>query len=116
TLPIKEEALESFNRLIATSALEEWNQWIDTSNPKQNELYEEMLKLQTLIERNGLKDSVAYDLSFISHMTYYTGLVFEFYGAGSGFPLGNGGRYDVLMKQFSLEVGATGFGLRVDRL
>nr|WP_316046169.1 ATP phosphoribosyltransferase regulatory subunit [Planococcus glaciei] len=49
-------------------------------------------------------------------MTYYTGLVFEFYGAGSGFPLGNGGRYDGLMKQFGLHVGATGFGLRVDRL
>jgi ATP phosphoribosyltransferase regulatory subunit len=75
-----------------------------------------MQKLEKIIDRNGLSESVTYDLSFVSHMTYYTGLVFEFYGAGSGFPLGNGGRYDGLMKQFGLHVGATGFGLRVDRL
>ena len=75
-----------------------------------------MKKLKTILERCGLADAVTYDLSFNSHMTYYTGLVFEVYGAGSGFPLGNGGRYDGLMKQFGLQVGATGFGLRVDRL
>lgn len=116
SLPIKEEALESFKRLITTSTLAEWKQWIDPSNTEQNELYEEMLKLHKIMDRNGLVDSVTFDLTFISHMTYYTGLVFEFYGAGSGFPLGNGGRYDGLMKQFNLQVGATGFGLRVDRL
>lgn len=115
-LPLKEESLESFNRLITTSSLEEWKQWINPANLEQTALYEEMLKLDAIINRNGLTESVTYDLSFTSHMTYYTGLVFEFYGAGSGFPLGNGGRYDGLMKQFGLQVGATGFGLRIDRL
>jgi ATP phosphoribosyltransferase regulatory subunit len=96
--------------------LEEWRQWIDRDNQKQVELFEEMLKFESILKRNNLSDSVSYDLSFISHMTYYTGLVFEIYGSGSGFALGNGGRYDGLMKQFGLHVGATGFGLRVDRL
>lgn len=115
-LPVESSRLESFIGLISTTTIEEWQQWIDPHNSKQTALYEEMKKLNNILDRSGLSDTVTYDLSFNSHMTYYTGLVFEVYAAGSGFPLGNGGRYDGLMKQFGLEVGATGFGLRVDRL
>ncbi|WP_142828830.1 ATP phosphoribosyltransferase regulatory subunit [Planococcus soli] len=115
-LPIEPSRWESFIGLMATSTVEEWQQWIDPHNAKQNSLFEDVKKLKKILDRSGLSDAVTYDLSFNSHMTYYTGLVFEVYGAGSGFPLGNGGRYDGLMKQFGLQVGATGFGLRVDRL
>lgn len=115
-LPIEPARLESFIGLMSTSTVEEWQQWIDPHNAKQNSLFEDMKKLKNILDRSGLSNAVTYDLSFNSHMTYYTGLVFEVYGAGSGFPLGNGGRYDGLMKQFGLQVGATGFGLRVDRL
>ena len=115
-LPVESSRLESFIGLISTTTIEEWQQWIDPNNAEQTALYEEMRKLNNILDRSGLSDTVTYDLSFNSHMTYYTGLVFEVYAAGSGFPLGNGGRYDGLMKQFGLEVGATGFGLRVDRL
>ncbi|MDN3451478.1 ATP phosphoribosyltransferase regulatory subunit [Planococcus sp. APC 3906] len=106
----------AFKKLMATSSLEDWKPYIDSANAQQTALYEDMLKLEQIIARNGLSEAITYDLSFISHMTYYTGLVFEFYGAGSGFPLGNGGRYDGLMQQFGMQVGATGFGLRIDRL
>lgn len=106
----------AFKGLASTSSLAEWKSYIDFNDEQQAALYEEMQKLEQIIERNGLTQAVTYDLSFISHMTYYTGLVFEFYGAGSGFPLGNGGRYDGLMQQFGMQVGATGFGLRVDQL
>ncbi|AQU78765.1 MULTISPECIES: ATP phosphoribosyltransferase regulatory subunit [Planococcus] len=115
-LPIEASSRESFIGLMSTSTVEEWQQWIDPHNAKQSSLFEGMKKLKTILDRSGLADAVTYDLSFNSHMTYYTGLVFEVYATGSGFPLGNGGRYDGLMKQFGLEVGATGFGLRVDRL
>lgn len=115
-LPIEPSRRESFIGLMSTSTVEEWQQWIDPHNAKQNSLFEDVKKLKKILDRSGLSDAVTYDLSFNSHMTYYTGLVFEVYGAGSGFPLGNGGRYDGLMKQFGLQVGATGFGLRVDRL
>ena len=116
TLPIEKSDLESFKALITASALKDWERWINAENEEQITLYNEMKKLEKIISRSGLGESVIFDLSFSSHMTYYTGLVFEVYGAGSGFPLGNGGRYDGLMKQFGLQVGATGFGLRVDRL
>ncbi len=107
---------EAFKKIMSTSSLEDWKSYVDFSNSQQASLFEDMQKLHQIIARNGLSEAVTYDLSFISHMTYYTGLVFEFYGAGSGFPLGNGGRYDGLMQQFGLQVGATGFGLRIDRL
>jgi ATP phosphoribosyltransferase regulatory subunit len=106
----------SLKKIMNTTRLEDWEQWIDPSDSVQQSLFEEISKLKTILDRNGLAEFVTYDLSFTSHMTYYTGMVFEVYGEGSGFPLGNGGRYDGLMKQFGLNVGATGFGLRVDRL
>lgn len=106
----------SLKMIMNTTRLEDWEQLVDQTDPFQRSLYEDICKLKTLLDRNGLEEFVTYDLSFTSHMTYYTGMVFEIYGEGSGFPLGNGGRYDGLMKQFGLHVGATGFGLRVDRL
>ncbi|AIY04856.1 ATP phosphoribosyltransferase regulatory subunit [Planococcus sp. PAMC 21323] len=115
-LPIESSRMESFIGLISTTTVEEWQQWVDPHNAKQTALYAEMKKLKKILADSGLSEAITYDLSFSSHMTYYTGVVFEVYAAGSGFPLGNGGRYDGLMKQFGLEVGATGFGLRVDRL
>ncbi|WP_211653709.1 ATP phosphoribosyltransferase regulatory subunit [Planococcus alpniumensis] len=115
-LPIAEDKLASFLKLMQATTVADWKRWINEENEEQRELYRDMERLEQLLERNGLGDAITFDISFSSHMTYYTGLVFEFYGAGSGFPLGSGGRYDGLMEQFGLQVGATGFGLRVDRL
>lgn len=115
-LPIAEGKLASFLKLMQATTVADWKRWINEENEEQRELYRDMEHLEGLLGRNGLGDAITFDISFSSHMTYYTGLVFEFYGAGSGFPLGSGGRYDGLMEQFGLQVGATGFGLRVDRL
>lgn len=110
------DAISSLKTIMNATSLEEWKPWINPKDPIQLSLYEDMHKLQAILDRNGLHDFVTYDLAFTSHMTYYTGMVFEVYGEGSGFPLGNGGRYDGLMERFGLNVGATGFSLRVDRL
>jgi ATP phosphoribosyltransferase regulatory subunit len=74
-------------------------------------------QLQRLLEIQ-LSDSsiVSFDFTLASHMSYYTGMLFEIHAEGSGFPIGNGGRYDELFKQFNEKVGAIGFGIRVDRL
>lgn len=115
-LPVPEAKLASFLKLMQATTVADWKLWINEENEEQCELYRDMERLEQLLGRNDLGDAITFDISFSSHMTYYTGLVFEFYGAGSGFPLGSGGRYDGLMEQFGLQVGATGFGLRVDRL
>lgn len=64
----------------------------------------------------GLQDHVSLDLTLVRDLDYYTGVVFEIYAPGLGFPLGGGGRYDRLLEQFGLDALATGFALGVERL
>ncbi|RKJ62640.1 ATP phosphoribosyltransferase regulatory subunit, partial [Butyricicoccus sp. 1XD8-22] len=75
-----------------------------------------MRQLAQIMEAADLSEYVSFDFTLSSHMNYYTGMLFEVFAEGSGFPLGNGGRYDGLLQRFGNDVGATGFGLRVDRL
>jgi ATP phosphoribosyltransferase regulatory subunit len=63
-------------------------------------------------ELNWLK----FDLTLVSHMSYYTGILFEVYTDSVGYPIGNGGRYNGLLQKFGRDKGATGFALRLDRL
>ncbi|HWL26275.1 MAG TPA: ATP phosphoribosyltransferase regulatory subunit [Ureibacillus sp.] len=75
-----------------------------------------MRQLAEIIHQADLSKYVSFDFTLSSHMNYYTGMLFELFAEGSGFPLGNGGRYDGLLHHFGSDVGATGFGIRVDRL
>ncbi|MED5053572.1 ATP phosphoribosyltransferase regulatory subunit [Anoxybacillus rupiensis] len=73
------------------------------------QLYEH-LKLYQVTEH------IKFDFNLVSHMSYYTGILFEVYAEKVGFPLGNGGRYDELLEKFERKAPATGFGIRIDRL
>ncbi|MFJ8263422.1 ATP phosphoribosyltransferase regulatory subunit [Rummeliibacillus sp. NPDC094406] len=75
-----------------------------------------MEQLASILEIADATSYIAFDFTLASHMNYYTGMLFEVFATGSGFPLGNGGRYDGLLQEFGTEVGAIGFGLRVDHL
>lgn len=83
---------------------------------RKNDALDYMQQLAKLLEVANLADYVAFDFTLSSHMSYYTGMLFEVFASGSGFPLGNGGRYDGLLEVFGSKVGATGFSIRVDRL
>nr|WP_210365425.1 ATP phosphoribosyltransferase regulatory subunit [Bacillus sp. REN3] len=76
----------------------------------------ELELLWQIIEDFGEHERIRLDLTIISHMTYYTGILFEVYAGSVGFPIGNGGRYDRLLEKFGKSTGATGFALRLDRL
>jgi ATP phosphoribosyltransferase regulatory subunit len=80
------------------------------------EAIEELEQLWTMLKAYGVTDFVKLDLNIVSHMSYYTGIVFEAYGGNIGFPIGNGGRYDQLFEKFSRQKSATGFGIHLDRL
>uniref|UniRef100_UPI000594D8E3 ATP phosphoribosyltransferase regulatory subunit n=1 Tax=Gorillibacterium massiliense TaxID=1280390 RepID=UPI000594D8E3 len=56
------------------------------------------------------------DLTMIGDFTYYTGMTFEGYANGLGFPVVSGGRYDNLLKQFGRPAPATGFALKTNRI
>ena len=76
----------------------------------------ELDQLSVNLQAYGVEDSVKIDFNLLSHMSYYTGILFEVYAENVGFLLGNGGRYDKLLEKFNLPAQATGFGLRIDRL
>ncbi|HET7615776.1 MAG TPA: ATP phosphoribosyltransferase regulatory subunit, partial [Bacillales bacterium] len=71
------------------------------------EAIEELKSLRSLLQSYGVNDAVSLDLTLVSHMTYYTGIVFEGYTEKLGFPICNGGRYDSLLSQFEMDTQAT---------
>lgn len=110
----KETLTKWIDSTVESKSLEEYRTFL---TDEQAYLIDQVKQLQRLLDLQ-LSDSsiVSFDFTLASHMSYYTGMLFEIHAAGSGFPIGNGGRYDELFKQFNEKVGATGFGIRVDRL
>lgn len=64
----------------------------------------------------GVEDYVALDLGVLRGFDYYTGVVFEGYTVGLGFPICGGGRYDGLLGQMGHDCPATGFAIGLDRV
>ncbi|OEH92301.1 ATP phosphoribosyltransferase regulatory subunit [Bacillus solimangrovi] len=87
-----------------------------TKNTKALEALAELEELWETLEAYGVTEFVKIDLNLVSHMSYYTGILFEGYAQKLGFLLCNGGRYDQLLNKFDCPAPATGFGIRLDRL
>ena len=85
-------------------------------NEKGRAALDELKLLWDVIKDFGDDDMIKFDLTIVSHMSYYTGILFEVYAGLVGFPIGNGGRYDRLLEKFGKSTGATGFAIRLDRL
>ncbi|MEW9052429.1 MAG: ATP phosphoribosyltransferase regulatory subunit [Neobacillus sp.] len=75
----------------------------------------QLKELSEVIDDYGVKDFVKFDFTIVSHMSYYSGILFEVYAGNVGFPIGNGGRYGLLEK-FGKQASATGFAVRLDKL
>jgi len=87
-----------------------------TGNSGARKAIEELDLLWSQLECYGVTDFLKIDLNIVSHMSYYTGMLFEGYAENLGFLLCNGGRYDQLLEKFNRSTAATGFGIRLDRL
>lgn len=87
-----------------------------TENNEARKAIEELDLLWSQLECYGVTDHIKIDLNIVSHMSYYTGILFEGYAQNLGFLLCNGGRYDQLLEKFNRPAPATGFGIRLDRL
>jgi ATP phosphoribosyltransferase regulatory subunit len=59
---------------------------------------------------------IIFDLGLVRSLGYYTGAVFQVYDPAYGVPIGSGGRYDELLKDFGRPLPAVGFALNVERL
>ncbi|MFT8321563.1 MAG: ATP phosphoribosyltransferase regulatory subunit [Bacillus sp. (in: firmicutes)] len=81
-----------------------------------NKAIEELKQLWSILSDYKETGRVKLDLTLVSHMSYYTGILYEVYAEGVGFPIGSGGRYDLLLGKFGKATGATGFAIRIDHL
>lgn len=77
---------------------------------------DDLRKLYEILNDYGCAEYIKLDLSMVSHMSYYTGILFEIYAENVGYLIGNGGRYDQLLNHFQASAPATGFAIRTDRL
>lgn len=68
------------------------------------------------LEYYGMDGYVTFDLGIIRDFEYYTGMVFETYTTGMGYPICGGGRYDKMAGAFGREQPATGFALGMERV
>lgn len=59
----------------------------------------------------GLGDKLMIDLGLVQRNDYYTGMVFTGYISGIGDAVLSGGRYDELLSEFELPMGAAGFAV-----
>ena len=75
----------------------------------------QLKELWEVVSDYGVEDRVRFDFTLVSHMSYYSGILFEVFAGNVGFPIGNGGRYS-LIEEFGKKASATGFALRMDRL
>lgn len=68
------------------------------------------------LELVHVTDAITLDLGMVRGMAYYTGIVFEGFARGIGFPILSGGRYDKLLAHFGNPLPACGFAMGVERV
>jgi len=86
------------------------------NNQISRQALDNVAHIYRLLDNYGVAEYVNFDLGLIRDFDYYTGMVFEGYTPGLGFPLCGGGRYDGMLKSFGMDCPATGFALGIERL
>jgi len=61
-------------------------------------------------------DKITYDLSMVSELSYYDGIIFRGYIYGSNKEIIKGGRYDSFTEQYGFKTPAIGFTVELDEL
>lgn len=85
-------------------------------NEQSRRALDNLGEIYRLLKAHGVAQHVRFDLGIIRDFRYYTGMVFEIYAPGLGFPLAGGGRYDHLLSDFGSACPATGFALGIERI
>ena len=79
-----------------------------TSYPKIYNALERLEQLNCILELYGVSQYVSYELTMLSNLEYYTGMIFAGYTFGTGEAIVKGGRYDQLLHYFGKDAPATG--------
>ena len=86
------------------------------TNEQSRRALDNLRAIYRLLDVYGVAEYVRFDLGVIRDFGYYTGMVFEAYTPGLGFPICGGGRYDRLLSDFGSACPATGFALGIERV
>ena len=86
------------------------------TNRAMEEALEELVILSNFIEEEGYSQYVHFDLSMVTELDYYDGIIFKGYYPNSFKDIISGGRYDSFTKDFGRLVSAIGFSLDLDEL
>jgi len=86
------------------------------ANDVSHQALDNLAEIYRLLESYGVSQYVNFDLGIMRDLDYYTGMVFEGYTPGLGFPICGGGRYDTMLSSFGMKCGATGFALGIERM
>ncbi|WP_027626277.1 ATP phosphoribosyltransferase regulatory subunit [Clostridium lundense] len=85
-------------------------------NEEMKKAIEELVNLNRFIQENGYMKYAHFDLSMVTELDYYDGLIFKGYYPKCYREIISGGRYDSLTKEFGRKVSAIGFSVNLDSL
>ncbi|HZX20890.1 MAG TPA: ATP phosphoribosyltransferase regulatory subunit [Clostridia bacterium] len=84
--------------------------------PLMKEAVEELERICKKIKEYGLGKYIKLDLGMITTLKYYSGVIFKGFTKDLGKVLLSGGRYDGLLKDFDMDIPATGFAFSVNKV
>jgi ATP phosphoribosyltransferase regulatory subunit len=84
--------------------------------PSMKEAVEELEMICKKVEEYGLREYIKLDLGMITTLKYYSGVIFKGFTKDLGKVLLSGGRYDELLRDFDMDIPATGFAFSVNKV
>ncbi len=84
------------------------------TDEKISDILDNLREVFVRLTEMGYDGKISLDLGIVSHIDYYTGVVFRGYLSNIGEAVLKGGRYDNLVGEFGRECNAVGFGINVD--
>lgn len=87
-----------------------------TNNKKALKALKNIREIYEVIDQIGFSKYLSIDLGMVQHINYYTGVIFRGYVSETGGEFLRGGRYDKLLKEFGVEMPATGFSINIDSI
>ena len=115
-LPYKEPISTLVNILDFEGSFDEINESLHGlyMNDLMKEGLEELYNIDKFF--NNITNKITYDLSMVSELSYYDGIIFRGYINGSNKEIIKGGRYDSFTEQFGFKIPAIGFTVELDEL
>ncbi len=84
------------------------------TDDKISDILDNLREVFNSLSSLGYEGKISLDLGIVSHIDYYTGIVFRGYLSTIGEAVLKGGRYDNLVGEFGRQCNAVGFGINVD--